>query len=63
MNLAVETAPKNKRGLLLKNPLITASGTFGYGTEFEHLYDILKLGAIVCKGIHSSVKFNCGIWK
>jgi len=40
-----------ERGLLLKNPLITASGTFGYGTEFEHLYDIQKLGAIVCKGI------------
>jgi len=35
----------------LNNPLITASGTFGYGTEFEHLYDIQKLGAIVCKGI------------
>ncbi len=51
MNLAVETAPKNKRGLLLINPLITASGTFGYGTEFEHLYDIQQLGAIVCKGI------------
>jgi dihydroorotate dehydrogenase (NAD+) catalytic subunit len=51
MNLAVETAPKTKRGLLLKNPLITASGTFGYGTEFEHLYDIQQLGAIVCKGI------------
>ncbi|HSW56993.1 MAG TPA: dihydroorotate dehydrogenase [Dehalococcoidales bacterium] len=51
MNLAVETAPRNKTGLSLKNPLITASGTFGYGTEFEHLYDIQELGAIVCKGI------------
>jgi dihydroorotate dehydrogenase (NAD+) catalytic subunit len=51
MNLTVETAPKNKRGLRLRNPLITASGTFGYGTDFEHLYDIQNLGAIVCKGI------------
>ena len=51
MNLSVETAPKNQRGLRLKNPLITASGTFGYGTEFEHFYDIQQLGAIVCKGI------------
>jgi dihydroorotate dehydrogenase (NAD+) catalytic subunit len=51
MNLAVETAPKNQRGLRLKNPIITASGTFGYGTELEHCFDIQQLGAIVCKGI------------
>jgi dihydroorotate dehydrogenase (NAD+) catalytic subunit len=29
---------------------MTASGTFGYGTETSHLFDIRKLGAIVCKG-------------
>jgi len=29
---------------------MTASGTFGYGTEYEHLFDIQKLGAIVGKG-------------
>ncbi len=29
---------------------MTASGTFGYGMEYEHLFDIQKLGAIVCKG-------------
>ena len=29
---------------------MTASGTFGYGTEHSHLFDIQKLGAIVCKG-------------
>jgi len=29
---------------------MTASGTFGYGTEYNHLFDIQKLGAIVCKG-------------
>jgi dihydroorotate dehydrogenase (NAD+) catalytic subunit len=29
---------------------MTASGTFGYGTEHSHLVDIQKLGAIVCKG-------------
>ena len=29
---------------------MTASGTFGYGTEYEHLFGIQKLGAIVCKG-------------
>jgi len=29
---------------------MTASGTFGYGTEYSHLFDINRLGAIVCKG-------------
>ncbi len=29
---------------------MTASGTFGYGTEYGHLFDIQRLGAIVCKG-------------
>ncbi len=50
MNLSVQLAPKNKHGLLLANPVMTASGTFGYGTEYEHLFDIQKLGAIVSKG-------------
>ena len=35
---------------MLTNPVMTASGTFGYGTEYSHLFDIQKLGAIVCKG-------------
>lgn len=50
MNLAVQIAPGHKSGLLLSNPVMTASGTFGYGTEYHHLFDIQKLGAIVCKG-------------
>jgi dihydroorotate dehydrogenase (NAD+) catalytic subunit len=50
MNLAVQLAPRNPRGLLLANPVMTASGTFGYGTEYSHLFDIQSLGAIVCKG-------------
>jgi dihydroorotate dehydrogenase (NAD+) catalytic subunit len=50
MNLSVQLAPKNKKGLLLANPVMTASGTFGYGTEYSHLFDIQRLGAIVCKG-------------
>ena len=50
MNLAVQLAPGNKKGLTLANPVMTASGTFGYGTEYEHLFNIQKLGAIVCKG-------------
>jgi dihydroorotate dehydrogenase (NAD+) catalytic subunit len=37
--------------LLLKNPVIAASGTFGYGIEFAHLVDLNRLGGIVVKGL------------
>ena len=50
MNLSVELAPKNKRGLRLANPVMTASGTFGYGIEYETIFDIQRLGAVICKG-------------
>ena len=39
--------------LVLKNPVMPASGTFGYGTEYGELLDIQKLGAIVTKGVTS----------
>ena len=35
----------------LKNPVLTASGTFGYGEEYHEFYDISQLGAITVKGI------------
>src|SRR5580700_11123011 len=35
----------------LKNPIIAASGTFGYGVEFAHLADLNRLGGIVVKGL------------
>ena len=38
-------------GLKLKNPVITASGTFGYCDEYEEFLDVSKLGAIVTKAI------------
>jgi dihydroorotate dehydrogenase (NAD+) catalytic subunit len=50
MKLSVQLAPRNKKGLLLANPVMTASGTFGWGTDYEHLFDIQRLGAIVSKG-------------
>ncbi len=37
--------------LSLRNPIIAASGTFGYGIEFAHLVDINQLGGIVVKGL------------
>src|SRR4051794_1717800 len=38
-------------GIKLKNPVIAASGTFGYGVEFEDIVTIEKLGAFVAKGL------------
>ena len=35
----------------LRNPILTASGTFGYGVEFAHLVDLNRLGGIVVKGL------------
>ncbi|MCL4534447.1 MAG: dihydroorotate dehydrogenase [Bacteroidetes bacterium] len=50
MSLAVDLAPGREPGLRLRNPVMVASGTFGYGTEYAGLVDIQRLGAIVCKG-------------
>ncbi|MBM4447243.1 MAG: dihydroorotate dehydrogenase [Chloroflexi bacterium] len=49
-NLSVQLTPGHPKGLLLANPVMTASGTFGYGVEYSKLIDIKRLGAIVCKG-------------
>jgi dihydroorotate dehydrogenase (NAD+) catalytic subunit len=38
-------------GIPLKNPVIAASGTFGYGVEFEDVVDLGKLGGFVVKGL------------
>ncbi|MDA8238969.1 MAG: dihydroorotate dehydrogenase [Nitrospiraceae bacterium] len=46
MNLEV-----NVGGLKLKNPVMTASGTFGYGEEYAEFVDLNRLGAVVVKGL------------
>lgn len=38
-------------GLKIKNPIMTASGTFGFGREYENYMDISKLGGIMVKGL------------
>ena len=45
----------NIGGLLLKNPVMTASGTFGYGEEFADFVDLSRLGGVIVKGttLHS----------
>jgi dihydroorotate dehydrogenase (NAD+) catalytic subunit len=49
-----KTAPDlkvNLAGIELQNPVMTASGTFGYAQEFEDLVDLNRLGAIIVKGL------------
>jgi dihydroorotate dehydrogenase (NAD+) catalytic subunit len=41
----------NVGALRFRNPIIAASGTFGYGVEFAHLVDLNKLGGFVTKGL------------
>jgi dihydroorotate dehydrogenase (NAD+) catalytic subunit len=45
-NLSIDFA-----GIKLKNPVLTASGTFGYGEEFAEFVDLNKLGGVIVKGI------------
>ncbi len=40
-------------GIKLKNPVMTASGTFGSGQEFSEFFDLNRLGAVVTKGVSS----------
>ena len=46
LDMSVEVGP-----LKLRNPVMSASGTFGYGIEFEDIVTLDKLGGIVCKGL------------
>ena len=41
----------NVAGINLKNPIIAASGTFGYGVEFEDIVHLDRLGGLVVKGL------------
>ncbi|MCI7812204.1 MAG: dihydroorotate dehydrogenase [Lachnospiraceae bacterium] len=46
MNMSVDIA-----GVTLKNPVMTASGTFGSGEEYSEFVDLSRLGAVVTKGV------------
>lgn len=50
VDLAVELAVGGKGGLVLRTPVMTAAGIFGYGGEYGSLVDTSVLGAIVCPG-------------
>ncbi len=45
-NMSIDLA-----GIALRNPVITASGTFGYGEEFKDYVDLTKIGAYITKGL------------
>src|SRR5207248_8965489 len=57
MTAAPQTQPRavdlsvSVAGIALKNPIIAASGTFGYGVEFEDIVALEKLGGFVVKGL------------
>ena len=46
----VKTEVNIGRGLMVKNPVLTASGTFGYGEEFADFIDLSRLGGYIVKG-------------
>jgi dihydroorotate dehydrogenase (NAD+) catalytic subunit len=50
-DVSVDLAPSNPRELVLRNPVIPASGCFGYGQEFAGAIDVQRLGAFCSKGI------------
>jgi dihydroorotate dehydrogenase len=50
VDLSVDLAPSRPGRLVLQNPVLVASGTFGYGIEYGEVVDVQRLGAICCKG-------------
>lgn len=46
----VNTTVDLGKGLILKNPVLTASGTFGYGVEYDDFFDVSSLGGFIVKG-------------
>lgn len=55
-NLAVDIAPGRKTSLVIKNPVMPASGTFSWGLEFAKHFEIERLGAVVSKGVTMAVR-------
>jgi dihydroorotate dehydrogenase (NAD+) catalytic subunit len=50
VDLSIDLAPTRPGALVLRNPMLVASGTFGYGVEYGDVVDVQALGAICCKG-------------
>ncbi|HEY8168359.1 MAG TPA: dihydroorotate dehydrogenase [Candidatus Limnocylindrales bacterium] len=58
VDLAVDLAATRPGKLVLDNPVLVASGTFGYGIEYGEVVDIQRLGAICCKGTTLKPRFG-----
>ena len=48
----------NLAGIELKNPVMPASGTFGYGQEYRELFDLNVLGAVVTKSATAELRYG-----
>lgn len=48
--MAINTITDLGAGLVLRNPVLTASGTFGYGTEYSDFMDLDRIGGFIVKG-------------
>jgi len=49
-DLRVQLASRREKELVLANPVMIAAGVAGYGTEYNEIAEVQRLGAIVCKG-------------
>jgi len=56
MEIAMDTSVRITDSLILKNPVMSASGTFAYGEEFSEMFDLSILGGIVTKGLSLNPK-------
>lgn len=55
-SLQVDLAPGAKNSLILRNPVMPASGAFSWGLEFARQFDVNALGAVVSKGVTMEVR-------
>lgn len=56
MELIMDTTVAITPSLTLKNPIMSASGTFAYGEEFSEIFDLSLMGAVVTKGLSLNPK-------
>ncbi|HVQ23215.1 MAG TPA: dihydroorotate dehydrogenase [Candidatus Saccharimonadia bacterium] len=58
VDLTADLAPRRQGELVLRNPILVASGTFGYGIEYSEVVEVARLGAICCKGTTLRPRFG-----
>jgi len=58
VDLSIDLAPERHGQLVLGNPILVASGTFGYGIEYSEVVEVERLGAICCKGTTLKPRFG-----